>query len=158
VLVGMSLSSAPRRKPYSPREKAFFADDQTVEFVRPGLNITINSANIAADGTITVTCSLADPAGLPLDNTGVTTPGTIALSFVPPVVANNDDEYTSYTTRSATGKVSGTVQQAGADQNGTLTATGNGQYKYVFRTKAPAGFDATATHTIGIYGSRNLTL
>jgi len=28
----------------------------------------------------------------------------------------------------------------------------------VFHTKAPAGFDATATHTIGIYGSRNLTV
>ena len=27
----------------------------------------------------------------------------------------------------------------------------------MFKTTAPSGFDATATHTIGIYGSRNLT-
>jgi OmcA/MtrC family decaheme c-type cytochrome len=31
-----------------------------------------------------------------------------------------------------------------------------GRYRYVFGTKAPSGFDASATHTIGIYGSRNL--
>jgi len=34
---------------------------------------------------------------------------------------------------------------------------GPGQYQYTFHTAAPSGFDATATHTIGIYGSRNLT-
>jgi len=37
------------------------------------------------------------------------------------------------------------------------TNVGQGQYQYVFNTKAPAGFDVTATHTIGIYGSRDLT-
>jgi OmcA/MtrC family decaheme c-type cytochrome len=37
------------------------------------------------------------------------------------------------------------------------TQTGPGQYQYTFHTTAPAGFDATATHTIGIYGSRTLT-
>ena len=34
----------------------------------------------------------------------------------------------------------------------------DGVYKYTFATKAPTGFDAAATHTIGAYGSRNLTL
>jgi hypothetical protein len=33
-----------------------------------------------------------------------------------------------------------------------------GQYQYVFATKAPSGFDVTATHTIGIYASRDLTV
>jgi OmcA/MtrC family decaheme c-type cytochrome len=37
------------------------------------------------------------------------------------------------------------------------TNIGPGQYQYVFHTKAPAGFDTTATHTIGIYASRVLT-
>ncbi len=44
-----------------------------------------------------------------------------------------------------------------ADTNGVTTQVGPGQYQYVFNTKAPSGFDTTATHTIGIYGSRNVT-
>ena len=49
------------------------------------------------------------------------------------------------------------MTQAGADSGGTTTQIASGQYQYVFKTKAPAGNDATATHTIGVYGSRNLT-
>ena len=63
------------RQPYSPHEKAFYADRALVEFVRPGLTFTINSAQVASDGTISVTYSIADPTGLPLDKAGVTTPG-----------------------------------------------------------------------------------
>jgi OmcA/MtrC family decaheme c-type cytochrome len=157
ALVAASLTSAPRR-PYSPHEKAFFADAVTVEFVRPGLTIKVNSAQIAADGTITAVYTVSDPGGLPLDSAGVTTPGTIGLSLIAAVLPKGQDDYTSYTTRAATGTVLATTQQAGADANGTTTAVGPGQYQYVFHTKAPAGFDATATHTIGIYGSRNLTV
>src|SRR6202020_2169504 len=58
--------------------------------------------------------------------------------------------------------VSGTlltaIQQPAADSGGATTSLGSGQYQYVFHTKAPSGDDATATHTIGIYGSRNLTV
>src|ERR1700724_1737729 len=97
VLVAASLASAPRR-PYNPHEKAFFADDPTVEFVRPGLVIKVNSAQIAADGTITTVYTISDPQGLPLDSAGVTTPGTINLSFVAAVLPSNQEAYTSYTT------------------------------------------------------------
>jgi OmcA/MtrC family decaheme c-type cytochrome len=148
----MSLASAPR-KPYSPHEKAFYADAQTVEFVLPGLTITANSATIASDGTITVGYSLTDPTGLPLDAAGATTPGTISVSFVAAVLPNNSSDYITYTTRAASGTVLASTQQPGADSGGVIT----GQYQYVFQTKAPSGYDATATHTIGIYGSRNLT-
>jgi OmcA/MtrC family decaheme c-type cytochrome len=34
---------------------------------------------------------------------------------------------------------------------------GAGQYQYTFHTLAPSGFDVTATHTIGVYGTRDLT-
>src|SRR5580700_8668303 len=153
----MSLSSA-LRKPYSPHEKAFYADSATVEFVRPGLTITANSAAIASDGTITVTYTLTDPNGLPLDSAGVTTPGTISVSFVAAVLSNSQGDYTTYTTRSATGTVLASTQQPGADSGGAITSLGSGEYQYIFHTKAPSGYDATATHTIGIYGSRNLTV
>ena len=48
ALVAISLTSAPRN-PYSVHEKAYFADAASVEFVRPGLTITVNSAAIAAE-------------------------------------------------------------------------------------------------------------
>jgi OmcA/MtrC family decaheme c-type cytochrome len=156
LLVG-SLTSASKR-PYSPHEKAFYADPQTVEFVAPGLTITVNSAAIASNGTITTTYTLTDPNGLPLDAAGVTTPGTITLSFVAAVLPNGQEDYTAYTTRTATGTVIASTQQPGSDSGGTSASTGTpGQYQYTFHTAAPSGFDVTATHTIGVYGSRNLT-
>src|SRR6516225_1484144 len=78
TLIAVSVPAA-RRRPYSPHEKAFYADDATVQFVNPGLKITVNSAQIASDGTISVTYTLTDPKGLPLDAAGVNTPGTIGL-------------------------------------------------------------------------------
>ena len=85
------------------------------------------------------------------------TPGAISLSFVAAVLPNGVEDYTAYTTRAATGTVIATAQQPGADSDGATTPLGPGQYQYVFGTAAPTGFDATATHTIGVYGSRNLT-
>src|SRR5882724_9064722 len=83
AVVALSLSSAPRsKKNFTRHDKAFFASDNSVEFVRPGLTITVNSAKVATDGTITVVYTVADPGGLPLDTAGVTTPGTISLSFI----------------------------------------------------------------------------
>lgn len=155
-LITASLISAPHR-PYSSHEKAYYADQAIIEFLRPGLTITVNSAQVSASGTISVVYTVADPAGLPLDTAGIITPGPISLSFVAAVLPNGQEDYTAYTTRAATGKVIATTQQPGADSGGTTTAMGNGQYQYVFKTTAPAGFDATATHTIGVYGSRNLT-
>jgi OmcA/MtrC family decaheme c-type cytochrome len=158
ALIAASLGSAPRKRPYSPHEKAYYADEATVEYVLPGLNITINSAAIASDGTITATYTLSDPNGLPLDSAGATTPGTIALSYVAAVIPSNQEDYTTYTTRTATGTLIASLQQPGADSGGVAANVGPGQYTYTFHTKAPSGFDATATHTIGIYGSRNLTV
>jgi OmcA/MtrC family decaheme c-type cytochrome len=153
--MAVSLTSATRQS-YSPHEKAFYADPATVEYVNPGLTITVNSAAIAANGTITVTYTLTDPNGIPLDAAGVYTPGTISLSYIAAVIPNGQEDYTAYTTRAATGTVIATTQQPGADSGGVTTG-GPGQYTYTFHTTAPAGFDATATHTIGIYGSRTLT-
>ncbi len=157
TVIALSLTGASKKHIYSPQEKAFYLDAQSVEFVRPGLTITVNSATIAADGTITVGYTFTDPNGLPLDSAGVTTPGTISVSFVAAVLPNNLGDYNAYTTRAATGTVLPTTQQPGADSGGVITNTGAGQYQYVFHTKAPSGYDATATHTIGIYGSRTLT-
>ena len=157
VVVAASLASATKHQ-YSPREKAFYADPASVEFVAPGLTITINSASISSTGVISVTYTLTDPNGLGLDIAGVNTPGTVSVSYVAATIPNAQEQYTAYTTRAASGTLLGTIQQPGADSGGTRTALATaGQYQYTFATKAPSGFDATATHTIGVYGSRNLT-
>ena len=156
-LVAASLSSAPRRS-YSPHEKAFYAPPGHGRVRQPGLSITVNSAAVSKTGTITVTYTLTDPNGIPLDAAGINTPGAISLSYIAAVLPSGQEDYTAYTARAATGTVIATTNQPGADSGGVTTAgTTAGQYTYTFHTAAPTGFDATATHTIGIYGSRTLT-
>jgi OmcA/MtrC family decaheme c-type cytochrome len=150
ALVGSS------NKPYSIHEKAYYADKALVQFVRPGLTITVNSAQITSGGTISVTYTITDPMSLPLDATGVSTPGAVKLSFIAAYIPKGQEQYVAYTTRQSTGKL-GTVTQPAGENTGTTTLVGPGQYQYTFKTQVPAGWDATATHTIGIYGSRDLT-
>jgi hypothetical protein len=69
------LSGAPATTKFSPHEKAFYADPALVEYVQPGLTITVVSAKIATDGTVSVDYKLADPNGAPLDLGGGGTPG-----------------------------------------------------------------------------------
>lgn len=157
-LVAASLTSAPARHNYSPHERAFYADPALVDFIRPGLTITINSATVSSAGVITVTYTLTDPSGSGLDAAGGNTPGPVSLSYIAAVLPNGQEDYTAYTTKAATGTVIASTLQPSADSGGVTTALSKvGQYQYVFNTTAPSGFDPTATHTIGIYGSRNLT-
>jgi len=100
---------------------------------------------------------LTDSNGLPLDAAGVTTPGAISLGYIAAVLPNDQEDYTAYTTRANSGPAVASTNQPGPDSGGVTTNIGPGQYQYVFQTKAPAGFDITATHTIGIYASRVLT-
>ena len=64
LAMALSMTGAPKNR-YSPRDKAFYAADAVVAFVRPGLLLKIDSAQIAADGTISATYSISDPKGLP---------------------------------------------------------------------------------------------
>lgn len=139
-------------------EKAFYASADVISFVRPGLVVKIASASIAANGTITADVRVTDPKGLALDRDGVTTPGPVSLSFIAAVLPKGENRYTSYTTRvrvaAATGKQ---ATQAAADAGGTFTKLEDGLYRYTFRTTAPANADRSATHSIGVYASRNLS-
>jgi OmcA/MtrC family decaheme c-type cytochrome len=156
----LSLTAAPTKPSYSPRDKAFYAADALVNFVRPGLVFKLSNAKIASDGTITVSVKVTDPQGLGLDRLGVNTPGAVAISFIAATIPKNQTQYTAYTTRTqvSTIRAGASAIQAGTDTGGTFTANADGDYTYKFGTKAPAGFDASATHTIGVYGSRDLTL
>lgn len=158
VIAGsVALVSAPAPH-FTKREKAFFADPGIVAFVRPGLVVQIETAAIASDGTITAKFKLSDPEGLPLDRTGTLTPGAVSTSFIAATIPAGQEQYTAYTTRSQKSPINGvTAIQAGTDAGGTYQQVGNGEYVYTFHTKAPATIDRTATHSIGVYSSRDLT-
>jgi OmcA/MtrC family decaheme c-type cytochrome len=138
-----------------PTDKAFYADQAMLNFVRPGLVFTITKAEITADGTITAWVKMTDPKGAGLDREGITSPGAIAASFLIGYIPGHNVEYKSYITRSRTG-AAGTVTQATGENTGKWTKLAEGEYTYTFLNKVPAGYDKNATHTVGIYGSRNL--
>jgi OmcA/MtrC family decaheme c-type cytochrome len=161
VAASAALMSAAKKTEFNVHDKAFYASPATVNFVRPGLTIKIVSAGIAQDGTVTVDYKLSDPKGLPLDLAGVTTPGAISVSYLIAYIPKGQTQFVSYTTRTQTSPITKTTAvQAGADSGGTVKQIADGEYLYTFRQKAtpPTGtYDATATHRVGVYGSRNLT-
>jgi OmcA/MtrC family decaheme c-type cytochrome len=126
-----------------------------------GVVIKLKSAAIAQDGTITARFTLTDSNGNGLDYTGALTAGPVSLAFVAAYIPNGQAQYVAYTTtvdNSITNKNPPQVQ-AGTDSGGTysLVDPASGTYDYTFKTKAPAGFDVTATHSIGAQASRNLS-
>ena len=156
------LMSATKKNGFSIHDKAYFADANTVNFVRPGLVIKIVSANIATDGTISVDYKITDPKGLPLDANGITSPGAVSVSFVAAYIPKGQTQFWSYTTRVQTSPITNvSANQASSDSGGTTKQVTDGEYLYTFKTKAlpqtGTAWDPTATHRIGAYGSRNLT-
>jgi OmcA/MtrC family decaheme c-type cytochrome len=156
------LMSASKTTAFTPHDKAYYASEATVNFVRPGLTLKIVSANVAQDGTISVDYKVTDPKGLPLDPAGITTPGAVSVSFVGAYIPKGQTQFYAYTTRAQTSPITKvTAIQAGADSGGTTKQVADGEFVYTFKTKAAGqngtAWDPTATHRIGIYGSRNLT-
>ncbi|MBI4903093.1 MAG: OmcA/MtrC family decaheme c-type cytochrome [Acidobacteria bacterium] len=157
LVAAVALTSAPSPI-FTARDKTFYADQRTASFVRPGLVITIDSATIAADGTVKARVKLTDPRGLPLDRLGITTPGPVNVSFIVATIPQGRTQYVAYTTRVQTSPITNQSEtQAGCENNGVFAQVADGVYDYTFRTKAAAGIDRAATHTIGAYGSRNLS-
>lgn len=158
ALLAFCLTGQTAKHRFSPRDKAYYADPALVEYVMPGLKIKINSAAIAPSGAITVNYALTDPNGQPLDATGQTTPGSIAVTYFASYIPQGQTQYVAYTTASATGAKLGTITRPTFEEGGgTLTSSALGQYQYTMKSQAPAGFDPTATTTIGISAIRTLT-
>lgn len=159
VLMGAAqeASVALKRHAFTKHDLAYYLAPDIINFVRPGLVLKIKSVTIAS-GKVAVRFTVADPQGLPLDRTGTNTPGAISTSFVIASIPKGQTLYSSYVTRTVTGidgKTTGV--QATADSGGTYVVNADGDYTYNMGFVLPAGYDQTATHTVGVYSSRNLT-
>jgi OmcA/MtrC family decaheme c-type cytochrome len=142
---------------YGPHQAEYWLSADEFGYVRPGLNITVNSVSIGADGKAVVDMSFTDDLGQPLDRHGAVTAGAISTSFILAWWDPNARQYTAYTTRKQTSPITGvTATQAGTDSGGTYTDLDLGHATYTFGTAVPAGYDPTVTTTIGIYATRDL--
>ena len=110
--------NAEKKSAFTIHDKAFYAPQATVDFVRPGLTISIVSAKIASDGTISVDYKLTDPQGLPLDAAGVQTPGPISPRFLAAYIPKGQPQYVSYITTTATAVTGGATAHAGVRRFG----------------------------------------
>jgi len=143
---------------YTSQQKEFWLSEEEITYVRPGLNITVNSITIGADRKPVVDLSFTDDFGQPLDRNGAITPGVISVSQILAWYDAGVRYYTSYTTRTQTSPITGnSAVQAAADSGGTWNDVDLGHSIYTFKTALPEGFDQTKTTTLGIYSTRNLT-
>ena len=144
---------------YTGRLKATHLDQSQVNFVRPGIQVKIKSASIGSDGTISARVTIADPKGVPLDMNGVMTPGAVTLRFIAASIPAGQKQYVAYTTTTLKATINDNPAQvqAATDSGGTFAKNADGDYTYTFKTKAPANFDATVTHAIGVSAQRDLS-
>jgi hypothetical protein len=157
ALVASALLSGPENRHFTVHDRAYYLDPKEVAFIRPGLVLKIFGGTVAPDGTITAAYTVTDPAGLPLDNTGVTTPGPISVSFIAAYIPTGTSNWLTMTSRKVTAPNGNTANQPATDSGGKTTTNSIGNYTYTFGTKAPANFDRTQTVRIAAYASRDLT-
>ena len=157
VIVGAAISAdAPHR--FSPNQKEYYLDAAASGFIRPGFNVSVVSAQVSTAGKITVDYKIADAGGLPLDRDGVFTPGLVTTTFILAYIPKGQTQYTAYTTRIRTDAATGkSATQATGDTGGIYTKVADGEYSYTFAFVTPASIDRSATHTIGVWATRNLS-
>jgi OmcA/MtrC family decaheme c-type cytochrome len=157
LLLGCAVVISGTKSKFAATDKAFYSDEKELNFVRPGLVVKILSAEIAADGTAKARVSFTDPRGLALDRLGIQTPGAISASLILATIPKGETTYKAYTTRVQTSPITRVAAtQAGADTGGSWAQVADGEYTYTFGTKAPSGYDRTATHAVSVYANRNL--
>jgi hypothetical protein len=160
LMAGSLALVSATRPPFTKHQKAYYMDAVLANFVRPGVVVKATGAQISADGTISIKYTLTDPAGEALDQNGVTTPGPVTGSATVAYLPHGQNQYVNYLASPATNSKTGVTFNNGSDEDllpGQVTQNGPGQYTFTFQGKAPVGFDKTATTTVGIYVSRDLT-
>jgi OmcA/MtrC family decaheme c-type cytochrome len=161
VALAVAVPLAAQKAKPTQKPRLANLDANAIAYIRPGVKVKIVSASIAKDGTITARAKVTDPKDVPLDRDGIATPGPISLSFMCAYIPNGQTQYVAYTTRlvapTLPGNKNPSQNQASTDSGGTFVKNGDGDYTYTFKTKAPATFDATVTHAIGVSATRDLS-
>jgi OmcA/MtrC family decaheme c-type cytochrome len=151
------VDESDSQRVYGALEQAYYLATGDVIYVRPGLNINIMNVTIPADRKPVVTFRISDGLDQGLDKDGVFSPGPVTLRFIIAYIPKNATQYVDYTTRPQKSPITGvTANQAGTDSGGKYASLGDGTYTYTYNTIIPSNYDTTATHTAGIYGTRNL--
>ena len=169
ILVGLALvlgtstnlfakSEAADNGAYTERDKEYYLTEDQIAFIRPGLELEILEVTIPDDLQPTVRFKLTDPAGLPLDREGISTPGPVSTSFILSYIPQGEEAYIAYTTRIQTSPITGdSAEQGTSDSGGSYETVVTGEYIYKFATVLPDDYDTDATTTLGIYARRDLT-
>jgi OmcA/MtrC family decaheme c-type cytochrome len=142
---------------YQKGQAEYYLSVEELQYIRPGLHVTVDSIEIPADRQPVVELSFTDDFGQPLDRAGAVTPGAVSFSFILSWYDAPVRDYVAYTTRPQTSPITGdTAVQASSDSGGTFEDLALGKVRYTFGTQLPEGYDDSVTHTLGIYASRNL--
>jgi OmcA/MtrC family decaheme c-type cytochrome len=155
VVSRVGPSSSDPKILYTPHQAEFWLSTDEFDYVRPGLVITVNSITFDAGLHAVVDLTYTDSLGVPLDRAGVLTPGAISMSFLLSWWDPGTRNYTSYIVKTATASNGTTATQATSDSGGTFQDIDIGHSVYTYGTALPAGYDATATTTLGIYATRD---
>ena len=155
---GRAVPDVDPHQVYTKAQAEYYLSAKDMQWIRPGLNLTVDSVEIPADRHAVVELSFADDLGQPLDRAGVLTPGAISMSFILSWYDAEHRNFVTYTTRPQTSPITGdTAIQASTDSGGSFEDLEMGRVRYTFGTELPSGYDPSVTHTVGIYASRNLT-
>ncbi len=120
-----------------------------MDFIRPGLKVTIGTVTDMAPGKKpSVEITMTDDFNQPIDRLGATTPGVVSLRFIPSVWDAASGYYDDLI-NSSNGNPS-------RDNTGTWVDLGAGKYKYTFATTMPT-FDVNKPMTLACTGNRNMT-
>jgi len=121
---------------YTTKDKEFYLTPEQLLFIRPGLVVEILEVVIPEDLQLEVTYTIEDPAGLPLDNTGVSTPGPVDMRFTLANIPMGEEQ-----------KVRLAYERD--SRNGVLTQLAPGTYKYKFDYVMASDQDTTHSLVLG---------
>jgi len=154
---GALTGQEKKNKIYPKTAKEAYFTKAELEWIRPGFQIQILDITIPDDLRPEVEFKLVDDLDQPLDRAGVETLGACSLSFILAWYDANERNYVAYTTRVAVSNLNGSEAiQASTDSGGSITDLAMGHGIYKFGTTLPADFDGSKTHTLAVYGNRDL--
>ena len=132
---------------YTPADKEYYLTEAQVDFIRPGLKVTLGAVTDMAPGKKpSVELTMTDDLNQPLDRTGGTTPGVVSMRFIPAVF----DPATNYYHN-----ILPTTGNPTRDTAGTWTEISLGKYTYKFAAKM-VDFDVNKPVTLIVGGNRNM--